>query len=368
MPEGAEGRPLVAMLLDNHYGPDPRVRLETRLLINAGFRVRVIAWDRREHACDERLEVDEMEVVRLAVPAPPRGGRRTIVKAIIFGLRIFRERRRLLSEAAVFVVHDLYLLPVSYLLSRVLRRRFIYDAHEDFAAMEATRFPRTVLRASTAIESRLSRAAAAIIVPGESRVPRWLAAGFSRPVVLRNIRRDVSSLVAREPAWDVLYAGTLAPVRRLDLLVEVARARPDLRVAIAGRGAAESDIARAAAELPNIDYLGWRPDGDELAARARVLYYGLDPNHPYSEEACPNTLYEALRQRVPLIFFCGGEPSELLSRYRIGERVAPNAAALAAAVERACERNDWQFNEALDSLAPEKAEREYVDAVRRAIQ
>jgi hypothetical protein len=85
---------------------------------------------------------------------------------------------------------------------------------------------------------------------------------------------------------------------------------------------------------------------DALFARARSIYYGLDPSHPYSDVACPNTLYQALRHRKPLVFFCGGEPAALASEFRIGIRCAPTAKDLAIAVETALAERSWEFDAA----------------------
>src|SRR5205807_2384792 len=129
------------------------------------------------------------------------------------------------------------------------------------------------------------------------------------------------------------YCGTLADVRRLDLLLELARARPDLRIVLAGRGRSEERVKKESAELPNVDYLGWTEDPARIVDSARAIYYGLDPEHRYSELACPNTLYQALQRRKPLIFFCGGEPRALLERYRFGIRCEPSVSGIAAALD-----------------------------------
>jgi hypothetical protein len=147
------------------------------------------------------------------------------------------------------------------------------------------------------------------------------------------------------------------------LLIELARRRPDLRVAIAGRGRAEGEVERATAELSNLTFLGWRPKMDELFARTRSIYYGLDPSHPYSEVACPNTLYEALWHRKPLIFFCAGEVAELASQFHIGIRCEPNVDALSKAVDLATDEDGWEFDQAWRAVCERSPTDEFVGAV-----
>jgi hypothetical protein len=125
-------------------------------------------------------------------------------------------------------------------------------------------------------------------------------------------------------------------------------------------------VARAADELSNLNYLGWRSDADELLARSSAIYYGLDPMHPYSDVACPNTLYEALRHRKPLIFFCRGEPWQLGTEFKIGIRCKASVSALSAAVDTASTTRDWEFDEAWQAVWARAKPQRFVEAVKTA--
>src|SRR5207237_10748121 len=171
------------------------------------------------------------------------------------------------------------------------------------------------------------------------------------------------------PAWDLAYvSATLTANGRPDLFLEVARRRPELRFALAGKLSPARELERAALAAPNVDWLGWVDDPRKVMARSRAVFYGLDPRHPYSSSACPNTLYDALRVRRPLIFFCGGEPEELLGRFRIGIKCAPTADALLDALDEARGGSSWEFDAALTEVDREPGPQEYVEAVFRAAQ
>lgn len=358
--------PRVAMLLDNHHGPDFRIEFETALLADEGLRTRVIAWDRRPVPGGD--EPDSLaEVIRINVPAPSGGGRRSLAAMVEFGRRVWARRDDLFDGVSVLIVHDVYLLPLGWALSRRLRLPFVYDAHEEYARMEAGRYPRWFLRAVTAVEGRLARSATAVVVPGSARLPRWDGVLERRPLVLSNlVGRDQRPTGDQPRDWDLLYVGTLGDVRRPDLLIELARLRPDLCIGVAGRGRSAEMVAQAAEELPNLTYLGWSADANALFQRTKAIYYGLDPTHPYSDAVCPNTLYHALRNRRPLIFFCGGEMGQLASEFRIGMRTEPTAAALAAAVDDVVTSSDWQFDEAWEAVWERGDTRAFVEAVLAA--
>lgn len=55
----------------------------------------------------------------------------------------------------------------------------------------------------------------------------------------------------------VLFAGRLAAEKNLEGLLDAARALPQLRFSVAGDGPQRALVEAAAAELPNLDYIGW---------------------------------------------------------------------------------------------------------------
>ncbi len=363
----------VTMLLDNYYGPDRRVEYEAKLLTDAGLAVRVVAWDRRSPKADSAaLETSQqggMEVVRVRVPAPPGGGASTFRAMTRFAWETWRRRDSVIGDADLLVVHDVYLLPFGRLLAAALRIPFVYDAHEEYAAMEGARYPGWWLWLVTAMEGVLARGARRVVVPGTTRQTRWTRAGFPAPTVLRNLGDHKPPAVGSgQPKWDLAYCGTLADVRRVDVLVDLARARPDLQIAIAGKGRGEGDVELAARELDNLQFLGWLEDSDQVLADARAVYYGLDPRHPYADKACPNNLYQAIRLERPLIFFCGGEIAEVADKHRIGVRCAPTADAVAAAVDEVRRSGDgWEFKPAWGALADPQMTDRYVASIRAAM-
>ena len=369
----AGGTLRVSMLLDNHFGPDPRVNLECQALSRAGAQVRVIAWDRRSpsqrRGAEPAVLPPGVEIVRMPVQAPAGGGRNTFVAMLRFVRAVWRRRTELTAGSDLLVAHDIYLLPLGRALALRMRLPFVYDAHEEYAAMEARRYPAWWLRSASAAETLLARGAAAVIVPGESRIARWRDTRSDRPVLLRNLGLDECDAPegAAEPRWDIAYCGTLADVRRLDLLLEVARRRPEARIVIAGRGRGEAEVERAAQELDNVEYQGWAADADELVRASRAIYYGLDPAHPYAAKACPNTLYDAVRLGRPLLYFCGGDVAEIAARYRVGIRCDPTPESLIEGLEAVRDPDAaWEFVPARAHLWTRDATEPYVSAILSA--
>jgi hypothetical protein len=281
-----------------------------------------------------------------------------------FWARALARRAELLAGADAVIASDLYLLPLGRLLTAGTRLPLVYDAREDWAALEAARRPRMLRAAVTRAETALARRAAAVVVPGEPRTRRWRRAGI-QPVVLRNVG-TTAPRNGTATRWDVATVGLLAEQRRPELVLALAAQRPDLRIVIAGTGRLEARVRAAAEGLANVDFLGFVDDIDAVLAASEVIVYGEDPGTPYSSLACPNTLYQAVRLRRPLVFYCAGEPAEAARRFRIAVRCAPELGALSAAVDSARGARDWEFEAAWAWLS-DGAEEAFTASLREVV-
>jgi glycosyltransferase involved in cell wall biosynthesis len=356
------------MLLDNHYGPDRRVQREVELLSREHLEVAIIAWDRRTAPGSAVPALPTgVRLMRVNVPAPAGGGARSLLALVRFAMLAWRLHRDVICGAGLIVVHDIYLLPFGVVLRRLLGTRLVYDAHEDYAVMERGRLPEWLLSRVADAEASLARRAALVVVPGRVRQRRWTAAGLPPPVVLSNCgptERHQGAARSVRDEWDLIHSGTIDDTRRPDLLLDLARNRPELRVVIIGKGRAASKIAAQAAELPNVDFLGWVDDPENLLRRSRAVYYGLDPDDAYAAVACPNNLYQALRADRPLIFFCGGEPAELAKIFRIGFRIEANVGDLTRSVDLVRSGDiSWEFAAARRAIETVDSARAYVCAM-----
>ena len=55
----------------------------------------------------------------------------------------------------------------------------------------------------------------------------------------------------------IVFAGRLAPEKRVHTIIEAARQLPEIGFTIAGDGPLKKDVEDQAAEIPNLDFLGW---------------------------------------------------------------------------------------------------------------
>jgi glycosyltransferase involved in cell wall biosynthesis len=366
-------RPRVDFLLAKAYDPDPRVRRTGYALADAGYRPRVLAWDRTGKRPKES-EDGPIRVHRIRVRSRPSRG----WTQIFFLFRVARDYLHLMRDDPPHVIHavDLPMLIVALALAPLLpspRPAIVYDAFEIHALMGVHRYPRWLVAMIRVSERYLPRMADLVITPGEDRqayfadrgihsvaVPNWVDPPAR--VVDRNEARAALGLNGQ---FCIVYAGGLIGSRDLDPLIAYARRHPDDMVLIAGSGDAEAALRSAAADVPNVRLLGWVYDTGELFAAADALYYALKPNHPYATHAAPNNLYVAIANAVPLVFRAQGELSAVSARHRIGE-VFVDDATLEAAI--AALRNPAHNAAIRADLRGLQSSFRWTDAARRLVR
>jgi glycosyltransferase involved in cell wall biosynthesis len=343
--------PRIDILFGQPY-PDARVSRTAHALAEAGYRVRVLAWDRSgrgaRHTVDGKVRIEHARV-------RTRGGRGW--RQLPFLAATLKRHWPALRDDAPDVLHavDLPMLAAGIGLRRLVRRPgsvrrplLVYDAFELYALMESHKYPAPMLGAIAAAERRLPRHADLVITPGEGR-RRWFAERGIDSVVVGNWVDPPSPPPDRAAAraeldidadrFCIAYAGGLEPSRDIERLLHAARRRPDDIVLIAGRGEQEPRVRAAAAELPNVRFLGWLTDPRPLLAATDCLYYALDPRHPYAAHPAPNTLYLAIAYASPLVHRGQGEIGVVAAQADIGEAFdhdasLDTAASLDAALDR----------------------------------
>ena len=173
-----------------------------------------------------------------------------------------------------------------------------------------------------------------------------------------------------ERSVDVLWVGALRPLKRPNLLLELARRLPHLTFEVAG-GPSPDDpalfdaVKRAAQTLPNVRFLGPVPFHDvrSLFERSRLLAGTSEI------EGVPNTYLQAWGHGVPVVAYL--DPEHLIADHGLG-RVVHSPDQMAEAVTQLLRDPDlWATTSArCHDFAATRADENtrvqpYVDALRR---
>ncbi len=259
----------VLMLLENEsYPTDPRVRHEAETLVEAGYRVTVLApyrdpgWARRE-------TINGVEVVRFWNPFGGRSAAGFIGEYAVAHLQLARlTLMRLLAGADIVHVNNPPdTLAVLLVLARMLGRRTVFDNHDLFPEMFELRYRNRLLAGLLRRFQRLAfRAPDLVITTNESQ----------QEVVLSSVKRDPASVVVvrngprEDLPWgippadgndavekaglELVFLGGLEPQDGVETLADILelvvdRHGLDARLTVVGDGSCRESLQRRGAEL-----------------------------------------------------------------------------------------------------------------------
>ncbi len=305
----------VVMLLSNPFRPDPRVAGEAQALARAGYRVTILCWDRAgelpsaESVNDYRVE--RIQTVRTVYGA----GARQILHTPRFWRAAAARVRELRPD--VLHCHDLDTLPIGWRLKKQTRAKLVYDAHEDYPAMMTLYLPGPMVRALSWLERRLLRRVDYVITASAVFADKLRARGVAPLAAIGNYHdlAPFDAVGANDPAaartalglppddLAVAYIGGFSHNRELLPLIEAARGLPGVQALLWGDGHQRAAVEAAAAQIPNVQYLGWLPATQvPLYMRmADVIYYCLRADYPGAVYNAPNTLAQAMAAGRPII-------------------------------------------------------------------
>ena len=136
----------------------------------------------------------------------------------------------------------------------------------------------------------------------------------------------------KQDALYCAFVGRLTQIKRPDRLLDIASALKtrgaDIHFLVAGEGELfQSSKERAIAENLNITFLGWRNDIAEIFAASDIAILTSD------NEGIPLTLIQAAQAGLPIVAPAVGSISDIVSHDMNGYLTAPNAGAMASAIQ-----------------------------------
>lgn len=339
----------ILMFVENHVRDDPRVIPEAISLTQAGYQVTVIGLGLRPDL-PTRDVVQGVNIIlapMTGLTLHPIGAFRGVWRWLrgdigITSTGIPPKRTRGLSfvvwllwtlrlalavRAGAVHSHDVLMLPVGWLYSRLRRVPLVYDSHENAAFIPGT----LRRRIFPPLEKRLIGRADAVITVGERLAAALRERGAKRVLVIGNWKRledyevdpsDVQrlreSLGLTHSKLIIAYIGTLHENRELAILLEAVRQTPEVDLIIGGSGSLENLVIETANCTPNIHWLGWVKSSElpRYVHLADVVYCGLRSNDTGQlYYAVANKLFEAFAAGKALIVNRGvGEMGEMLER------------------------------------------------------
>ncbi len=222
----------------------------------------------------------------------------------------------------ILVANDLDTLLPNFLISRLKKKKLVYDSHEYF-----TQVPELIHRPATQkvwlwIEQFIfPKLKHAYTVNGSiSNIYENL---YQVPVkVVRNLpTRKVSDSPTLSPPYLLLYQGALNVGRGIELMIDTMAFLPDYELLIIGKGDVENALRERAKDQKNVRFQGFIPPASlhSLTQSAKLgfsLEEDLGGNYHY---ASPNKLYDYIQAHIPCIASDLPEMRSLVTTFDTGE-------------------------------------------------
>lgn len=315
----------ILILRSNPIAPDPRVEKIARVLLNQGWKVELVGWDRTaEMPAAEETALGMIH--RLPIRAPFGSGLGNLPQLIRWQIGLVRW---LIGHHHQFdVIHacDFDTVLPALILHWFYKKKLVYDIF-DFYADHLRRTPALIKKIIRKIDLWVIGQADAVILVDESRREQI---GGSKPRRLTVIYNSPEDWIPSDfPQTDensskirlrLAYVGLLQRERGLFALLDVLSSHPDWRLELAGFGGDQDEILEKIKSMNNVRWHG-RISYEaalRLSAAADVLIATYDPtiaNHRYSS---PNKIFEAMMLGRPIIVAENTNIDRIVQRYNNG--------------------------------------------------
>lgn len=347
----------VVMLLSNGFNPDVRVHKEAKTLVENGYAVDIIAWDRlSERPKKERVEGITIERVQLGSSYGNLAG--NAMKLPLFWIVAFFDL--LSKDFDVVHCHDFDTLPAGFLACKLKRKKIIYDAHENYPAQMSSKLPDAVVKMMTRAERFMSKRADYVITVNEILGDMFRTIGTKTAVVMncqrleeyKLTKKDVDEVRKRinpKNEFLIVYIGGFIASRGLEeMLQAMALLKKEKhrmpRLVLFGRGPLEGRLRKLVEDnkLSDSVFFGGfiRPCEVPLYTEAANLLFALYMSDEMNNRfASPNKLFEAVAAGKPIIVTDVGILGEVVRKERMGIVVSGMPKEIAESIKLLMDKN-----------------------------
>ncbi|MFX0203833.1 MAG: glycosyltransferase family 4 protein [Candidatus Hodarchaeota archaeon] len=293
------------MLLSNAFDPDPRVHQEATALVNSGYDVTILCWDRDLKRPAFEV-IDGISVERIYVKSTHGRGTSQLLFLFLFWLKAYA--RSFKRRFQIIHCHDFDTLPLGFLISKYKNAKLVYDAHESYVDM-LVNVPSWLKKTIYRFENWFLRRIHLLITVGEILRETLEKRGAKNTCVVGNwkdparfefpkttLKEEKKRLGISDDQLVISFIARLTEERQLPRLIEAIKDTSRVFLLIGGDGPYMETAKDAARRYSNVCFLGFVNPRDVplYTAISDAIFYGFDPGNRNSNFSAPNKLFEAL--------------------------------------------------------------------------
>lgn len=343
------------LLRSNPVNPDPPVEKVALALLNAGYSVTIIGWDRdADYAARSeslRIGAHEAEVIRFGIKAQFGGG----VKKNLFPLFLFQ--KRLLgwlktNKAAYDMIHA-FDFDTGFVASKCAKKfgkKLVYhilDYYVDSHMLRRTVLEKPILK----LENSIINFADATVICTEKRKEQIAGSTPKRLAVIHNTpssaqMKECDKKTKHTGRIKIVYVGILQPARLLKEIAEAVSENDNVELHVGGFGSYAEFFEDMAERCDNIYYYGCLTYEQTLSLENEcdIMLAIYDPtieNHRY---AAPNKFYESLMLGKPVMMVRETGMSQIVEDNGIGVLIDYSKEGFCTGINRLVElRDEWDL-------------------------
>ena len=313
----------IVICRSNPVDPDPRVEKTAHTLVQAGYAVSIVAWNRAGQPI-AHANLPDIEVERLGIHGKYGSGMQNLGP-------LLRWQWLLLGwlwqhRGAYRAIHacDFDTILPAMLMKLLAGKIVVYDIFDFYTDHVRLRsgWMRSALRW---LDHHMIRAADAVILVDDARTAQLAGTHPRRLEIIYNTPQDEPELPINlrdesKTGLRIAYIGLLQLDRGLQYLIELLPRHPDWHFDLAGFGGDEAAILQDALTLPNLTWHKRVPyrKALEISAQSDVLLATYDPSIPNNRLASPNKVFEAMMLSKPVIVAEGTGIDALVVEHQTG--------------------------------------------------
>lgn len=313
----------ICIIRSNPVRSDSRVEKEAWSLVNAGYDVHILAWDRDTDTYETE---DYVTVANLNIPITRLGHKASFGEGLK-NLRAYLEfqfhMRKWLSKHYFDAVHacDFDTAFFSHGIVKRKKGKFVFDIF-DFLCTEPHNFMQNCIKKA---EFHLINSSDATIICTEERKRQIKGSNPKRLYVIHNtpfVDQIGNHTFINEPSDKVriAYVGILQDHRLLKEITEAIAESDNMELHIGGFGKYDTYFAEMGRKYESIKFYGRLPYDQTLALEKEcdVMLAIYDPSISNHKFAAPNKFYESLMLGKPVIMVRGTGMSQVVAKNKIG--------------------------------------------------